>query len=260
MTLYGDLRAVVVSEKPQGRKPIRTRVVPEEKRDGLLEWLDGEFAKGNRAYWVVPRIDDDETSELRSLEALEREIRSARPGWKIAVASGRMAEEEKKRALDGFAAGEFSLLLATTVIEVGVDVPEAGVMVIEGADRFGLAQLHQLRGRVGRGTRDSWCFLLLGESGRGALDRLNGFASTDDGFAIAELDLEQRGAGNLEGLAQSGAAKFEWIDFARDRDLIARAVSYAGEKLARWENLPADQRETFEKWCESDLLEARGNQ
>ena len=260
MTLYGDLRAVVVSEKPQGRKPIRTRVVPEEKRDGLLEWLDGEFAKGNRAYWVVPRIDDDETSELRSLEALEREIRRARPSWKIAVANGRMPEEEKKRSLDGFAAGEFSLLLATTVIEVGVDVPEAGVMVIEGADRFGLAQLHQLRGRVGRGTRDSWCFLLLGESGRAAVDRLNGFASTEDGFAIAELDLEQRGAGNLEGLAQSGATKFVWIDFARDRDLVEQTVSYASAKLRNWDALPEDQREAFAKWFSEDLLEARGNQ
>ena len=139
-------------------------------------------------------------------------------------------------------------------------MPEAGVMVIEGADRFGLAQLHQLRGRVGRGTRDSWCFLLLGESGRAAVDRLNGFASTEDGFAIAELDLEQRGAGNLEGLAQSGATKFVWIDFARDRDLVEQTVSYASAKLRNWDALPEDQREAFAKWFSEDLLEARGNQ
>jgi len=260
MTLYGDLRPVVLKEKPKGRQPVRTRLVPPEKRAGLLSWLDAEFARGNRAYWVVPRIDDDDESELQSLEALEAELRKSRPGWRIAVAHGRMPEEEKKAALGGFADGAFDLLLATTVVEVGVDVPEAGVMVIEGAARFGLAQLHQLRGRVGRGQAESWCFLLLADADRASVDRLNGFASTDDGFEIAELDLAQRGAGNLEGLAQSGAARFLWLDFVRDRDLIAQAISYAGEKLSHWETLPADQRGTFEKWCESDLLEARGNQ
>ncbi len=259
MTLYGDLQPVVLSEKPPGRQPIQTRLVPEKKRKEMLLWLDRQFAFGARAYWVVPRIDESEESELLSLEKLYSELKKIRPHWKIEQVHGRLPEETKLSALDKFAKGEAQLLVATTVIEVGVNVPQATIMVIDGAERFGLAQLHQLRGRVGRGGDESWCFLLV-PTIEEANERLRGFAATEDGFAIAELDLEQRGAGNLEGLVQSGMAQFRWFDFVRDRDLIQQSAEYAASRMELWERLPEDQKEAYLAWVSEDQLNAAGNQ
>lgn len=265
MTLYGDLQPVQLSEKPIGRQPIQTRLVPQKKRPEMLEWLDQQFENGARAYWVVPRIEeensdgDNSEGEKRSLEALAAQLRRLRPQWKMRVVHGRLPEEEKLSALEEFASGRVQLLVATTVIEVGVDVPEATIMVIDGGDRFGLAQLHQLRGRVGRSDQESWCFLLVDEL-QTAHDRLKGFVATEDGFAIAELDLEQRGAGNLEGLTQSGATNFRWFDFVRDRDLIQQSAQYAANRMAQWETLPEEEKKFFLEWAAEDHLETATNQ
>lgn len=262
MTLYGDLQPVLLSEKPMGRQPILSRLVPQRKRNEMLQWLDKQFAQGVRAYWVVPRIEMEQElpqQELQSVEALWNELQQKRPHWKMRMVHGRLAEEEKREALQQFADGTIQLLVATTVIEVGVDVPQATVMVIEGADRFGLAQLHQLRGRVGRGNEQSWCFLLVDDPTT-AQERLKGFTATEDGFAIAELDLQQRGAGNLEGLAQSGSTNFRWFDFVRDIEMIQLSADFAGKKMELWEQLPPDQKEYYLKWSEEDTLETAGNQ
>jgi ATP-dependent DNA helicase RecG len=256
MTLYGDLQPISLAEKPAGRQPIQTRMVPAAKRDGLKHWIAERIGAGERVYWVVPRVEEDESSELQSVEALAEELRASFGAkFSVGVVHGRLPDDQKQRALERFATGQDHLLAATTVIEVGVDVPEAGVIVIEGAERFGLAQLHQLRGRVGRGGQEAWCFLLAEAS---AEERLRAFAATEDGFAIAELDLDQRGAGNLEGLQQSGESAFRWFDFVRDRELIQQSADFARAKIRAWETLDPAERDLYQRWCAADALENHG--
>ncbi len=200
LILYGDLDVSVIDQMPPGRVPVRTRIVPEEKREGMLRFIRQETERGKQAYIVCPLVDENENPELRSAR---EEFSCLKNGplkdVSLGVTWGGQKEEEKQRTLSDFASGRISVLVATTVIEVGVNVPLATVMVIENAERFGLSQMHQLRGRVGRGRDESWCFLMASPN-----ERLNALCRTSDGFKIAEEDLRQRGPGDFLGTRQHG--------------------------------------------------------
>ncbi len=213
LILYGDLDITVVDELPPGRQPVKTRIVPEEKRSSMYEFLRGEIGKGHQAYVVCPLVEDSETMDnVRSAKATYQDLMDAElKGLRVGLTWGDQRPEEKDQVLHQFAAGELDVLVSTTVIEVGVNVPNATVMVIENAERFGLSQLHQLRGRVGRGSAESWCFLLAG-----ATERLRIMTQTNDGFLVAQKDLELRGPGDLMGTRQSGESM---ADFLLDGDV-----------------------------------------
>lgn len=231
MTWYGDMEAVVMEGKPMGRKPIQSRLVPVTKREGMIRWAGDQLNLGERIYWVSPKVGLSEEGEGgNSVIALARELEGYFPG-KVGMVHGQMPDEDKQKALSLFKNGDIPIIVATTVIEVGVNVPEANVMVIEGADRFGLSQLHQLRGRVGRGQKEAWCFLLT--ENEEAKERLQGFASTEDGFAISEMDLEARGAGDLLGSSQSGQKPFKFFDFINDLELVVEMREYSELCLQR---------------------------
>lgn len=220
---YGDMDLSVLDEKPPGRQPIATTAVPDDRLDAVTDRLEAAMARGARAYWVCPLVEESEQLDLTAAEDRFRTLR-ARFGDRVRLVHGQMPPEARDAAMADFAAGRAQLLVATTVIEVGVNVPEATIMVIERAESFGLAQLHQLRGRVGRGTGASSCLLLyhdpLTESGRRRLQILR---ETEDGFRIAEEDLAMRGAGDVIGTAQSGLPRFRVADLERQADLLALA-------------------------------------
>ncbi len=223
LTAYGDLDASRLTEKPAGRKPVKTRTVPLARLEEVAARLDNATKDRARIYWVCPLVEESEAVDLAA--ATERQAAlTQRFGDRVGLVHGRMKGKEKDSVMARFAAGEIDILVATTVIEVGVDVPEATVMVIEHAERFGLAQLHQLRGRVGRGVRESVCLLLYGAPlGEAARARLNVMRETDDGFRIAEEDLRLRGGGELLGTRQSGLPAFRIADLAEHGDLLGAA-------------------------------------
>jgi len=201
LILYGDLDVSVVDELPPGRTPVKTRIVPDEKREAMYGFLRSEVAKGRQGYVVCPLVEDSEMLEdVRSAQATYEELVSGvLHGLRVGLTWGAQSAEEKAAVLASFSSGELDVLVSTTVIEVGVNVPNASVMIIENAERYGLSQLHQLRGRVGRGTAESWCFLLANEN-----ERLRILTQTNDGFLVAQKDLELRGPGDLMGTRQSG--------------------------------------------------------
>lgn len=231
LTIYGDLDVTIIDELPPGRRPVRTEIRSASARGRVLDFLRREIADGGRAFIVCPTIDRSAEGGAVSLEEIEPLVRQRLPDVEVAVLHGRMGRDEREAVAARFRAGDVEVLLATTIIEVGVDVPQASVMVIESADRFGLSQLHQLRGRVGRGERASWCILVTGDDPTDAgRRRLEVLATTSDGFAIAEADLEQRGAGELAGVRQWGADSFRFADLADVR--TAAAARRAAARLA----------------------------
>ena len=233
LTLYGGLELSVIDELPPGRRPVRTAVRDATARERILAHVRSEVAAGGRAFIVFPVIDSTDDLEAPALVEHEPALREALAGVSLAVLHGRLPAAERNRVERGFRDGAFQVLLATTVVEVGVDVPEASVMVVEGAERFGLAQLHQLRGRVGRGPRPSWCVLISGdEPSPTARERLERFAAISDGFALAELDLEMRGAGELAGTRQWGQTGLRFADILRDRELL-QPICEAVDRLDR---------------------------
>ena len=233
LTAYGDMEVSRLTEKPAGRQPIDTRALPLERLDQVVEAVQRALAQGRRAYWVCPLVEESEVADLAA--ATERyEALKVRFGDRVGLIHGRMAGPQKDAVMAAFAEGALSLLIATTVIEVGVDVPEASIMVVEHAERFGLAQLHQLRGRVGRGSERGSCLLLYqGPLGETATARLKILRETDDGFRIAEEDLRLRGAGELLGTRQSGLPEFRLADLAVHGDLLAAARDDARLVLER---------------------------
>ena len=220
LTVYGDMDVSKLDEKPPGRQPVVTRTLPLRRLDEVVSAVGRRISSGERAYWVCPLVSESELIDAAAAEKRFAQLKE-RFGDRVGLAHGRMTAAERERAMQQFGNGEITLLVATTVIEVGVDVPAATIMVVEHAERFGLSQLHQLRGRVGRGGTESSCLLLyatpLGESARARLTILR---ATDDGFRIAEEDLRLRGAGEILGVRQSGLPQFRVADLAAHHDLL----------------------------------------
>ncbi len=234
MSYYADLDVSVIDALPPGRTPITTKVVSHARRDEVVARLLDYCQAGGQAYWVCPLVEESEKLQLRAAEESHAELTAQLPELAIGLLHGRMKAEEKAAVMTAFKAGGLHLLVATTVIEVGVDVPNAGLMVIEHAERYGLAQLHQLRGRVGRGERESTCVLLYGEPlSDTAKQRLRVIKDHADGFAIAREDLRLRGPGEFLGARQSGVPMLRFADLEMDVDLLEMARVAAEELLAR---------------------------
>ncbi|MGB5549255.1 MAG: ATP-dependent DNA helicase RecG [Thermoanaerobaculia bacterium] len=231
LTAYGDLSLSVVDELPPGRRAVNTRVVRQDRRDDVHQWLAEHLEKGGQAYVVFPSIDDSSQISCASISTQGEAVRRLLSRWPSEVLHGRVETEERERIMESFGAGETRLLVATSIIEVGVDVPGATVMIIDSAERFGLAQLHQLRGRVGRGAERSYCVALHGQLTAEAERRLAVFGETTDGFRIAEADLEIRGPGDLLGTRQAGEPLFRVANIVADRRWLEKARSDARELL-----------------------------
>jgi ATP-dependent DNA helicase RecG len=245
LTVYGDMDVSKITEKPAGRQPIDTRVLPLSRMEEVVKGLARVIAQAQRAYWVCPLVAESEEVDLAAAED-RFEALAARFQGQVGLVHGRMKGPEKDKVMADFKEGRLSILVSTTVIEVGVDVPEATAMVIENAERFGLAQLHQLRGRVGRGAAKSSCLLLYQEPlGETARARLAIMRETEDGFRIAEEDLRLRGAGEMLGTRQSGLPLFRMADLAADGDLLAAARDDARLVLARDPKLESPRGEAL---------------
>ncbi|HKP76697.1 MAG TPA: ATP-dependent DNA helicase RecG [Longimicrobiaceae bacterium] len=225
LTLYGDLDVSVIDERPPGRRPVRTALRYESGRDKVMEFVREEVAKGRQAYIVYPLVEESEKVDLKNATEEYERLKAAWPDLRVGLIHGQMHGDDKDAVMRAFAAGEVDVLVSTTVIEVGIDVPNATVMVVEHAERFGLSQLHQLRGRVGRGAEESYCILLAG--GGEARERLKLFASTEDGFKIAEFDMQARGYGDLFGARQTGLPDLRFADLAKDLQLLSSARAEA---------------------------------
>ncbi|MEX2648350.1 MAG: ATP-dependent DNA helicase RecG, partial [Alphaproteobacteria bacterium] len=233
LAAFGDLDVTVLREKPPGRRPVVTRAVPLTRLDEVVDGVGRALRQGGKIYWVCPIVAESELIDVQAAEDRHR-LLAARFGDRVGLVHGRLPAPERDAAIEGFAKGGIDVLVATTVVEVGVDVPAASVMIIEHAERFGLAQLHQLRGRVGRGTRESTCILLFATPlGETAKARLKVLRETDDGFRIAEEDLRLRGAGELLGTRQSGFPEFRLADLARHAELLPIAADDAKLVLER---------------------------
>jgi ATP-dependent DNA helicase RecG len=241
MTAYGDLDVSRLTEKPPGRKPVDTRTVALERLDDVVSAVGRAFGQKAKVYWICPMVEESETADLAAAEERHRALAPLFPG-RVGLVHGRMKAHDKDDAMAAFTSGEMDVLVATTVIEVGVDVPDATVMVIEHAERFGLAQLHQLRGRIGRGDKPSTC-LLLYQSPLGAVAkrRLEILRETEDGFRIAEEDLRLRGAGEVLGTRQSGLPSLRLADLAAHEELIAIAHDDARLVLERDPHLESER-------------------
>ena len=279
MSYYADLDVSTLDELPPGRSPIVTKVVSEHRRDEVIERIRAQIAQGRQVYWVCPLIEESEALDLSNATATHAELSGALEdvvqtgesaqgavnaqhdaSVKVGLLHSRMPVAEKREVMAQFTSGQMAVLVSTTVIEVGVDVPNASLMVIEHAERFGLSQLHQLRGRVGRGTAASACVLLystgdaprLGEIAR---ERLKAMADTNDGFEIARRDLEIRGPGEFLGARQSGAALLRFADLATDSELLAWAKDAAPLML---EKHPALAQKHMTRWLggKTDFLMA----
>jgi ATP-dependent DNA helicase RecG len=225
MTVYGDLDVSVIDELPPGRTPIKTVVVGEDKRDGVYKGIEREISLGRQVYVVYPLIDESEKMDLKAATKMFEELRDKIfPNFKVGLLHGKMKGAEKEAIMQQFIRAELNILVSTTVIEVGVDVPNASLMIIEHAERFGLSQLHQLRGRVGRGAEQSFCVLLTGDKKTAvARERLGIMEETTDGFRIAEKDLEIRGQGEILGTRQSGVQTFKIGNIIRDLEILETA-------------------------------------
>ena len=250
LTTYGDLDVSSIRDLPPGRTPIRTTARPESRRDEIYTFLRGELSSGRQAYVVYPIIEESEKTDLRAAtEMADHLAHDVFPEFRVALLHGRMDQAARDRVMRAFAGGELDLLVATTVIEVGIDVPNATVMVVEHAERFGLSQLHQLRGRVGRGAHASYCVLVyqypLSDDAR---ERLKVMTDTTDGFVIAEKDLELRGPGDVFGTRQAGAPTLRVGDLLRDHGLMEDARREAGAWLDAASSDPAWLAEFRRTW------------
>lgn len=246
MSAYADLDVSSIDELPPGRTPVQTIAISNRRRGEIIERIAGACDEGRQVYWVCTLIEESEQLRAQAAEVAHAELTAALPGQGVGLIHGRMKSKEKQAVMAAFKAGELAVLVATTVIEVGVDVPNASLMVIENSERLGLAQLHQLRGRVGRGAIASNCVLLYQPPiGQLARERLQVMRDTNDGFRIAEKDLELRGPGEVLGTRQTGQLSFRIADLARDAHLLP-AVQEVGECMLRQH--PTDAQRLIERW------------
>ena len=228
LTIYGDLDVSIIDEMPPGRLPVVTRHVGEDRVEQVWSFLKKQIDAGRQAYVVYPVIEESETQAMKAAEKMHEHLSQVVfPGLAVGLLHGRMKADEKEAAMQRFKDGDLKILVSTTVIEVGVDVPNATVMVIEQAERFGLSQLHQLRGRVGRGSHQSYCILVTGKLNEGAQERIRAMVETNDGFQIAEMDLRLRGPGEFFGTRQSGLPALRIANIIRDREILELARSEA---------------------------------
>ncbi len=227
LIFYGDLDITTIKDKPKNRIPVQTGIVPSEKYNDMLKYIKEEAEKGRQIYFVAPKIDGDEEGELISVTELYNELLEKLPSLKIGLMHGRMKEKEKIAVMDSFKEGQIHILVSTTVIEVGVDVPNACIMIIYNAERFGLSQLHQLRGRVGRGDIKSYCFLLTQKTSGEAIERLKVLRDNSDGFKISEYDFKLRGSGDFMGEKQSGKFMSELgaLSYGTEAIFLAKKIS-----------------------------------
>lgn len=232
LVFYGDLDVTTIREKPRSRQEISTSIIPQSKYEDMLRWIEGEAAKGRQAYFVCPKIEGDDEGTVMSVTELYEELTRAMPFARIALLHGKMKEKQKDEVMSAFRDKQYDCLVSTTVIEVGVDVPDATVMVIYDADRFGLSQLHQLRGRVGRGSLKSYCFLLTSNTSEEARARLSVLKDNSDGFKIAESDLQMRGGGDFMGTRQSGRILSELKNLRFSVSAIFTAKALADETFS----------------------------
>ena len=257
LILYGDLDVSVLDELPPGRQPVETYAVGQNMRRRITAFIDKQVEAGGQVYVVCPLVEEGEL-ELKSAEQHAKDLQQALPHRRVAVLHGRMKNADKEQVMRAFAAREYDILVATTVIEVGVDVPNANLMVVEDADRFGLSQLHQLRGRVGRGARQSYCIFFGADKGEAARERLKILCRTNDGFEVARADLAQRGPGDFFGRRQHGLPALHVADLAADlalmqsareeaEDILRHDPTLAGypELQARVQRMFAEREETF---------------
>jgi ATP-dependent DNA helicase RecG len=255
MTAYADLDCSVIGELPPGRQPVKTVAMPEQRRAELVQRIGAHCAAGHQAYWVCPLIEESELVDSQAASALERELKEALPDLAVGLIHGRMKPADKDLVMRAFKDGRLRLLVATTVIEVGVDVPNATLMVVENAERMGLAQLHQLRGRVGRGAQASSCVLLyrppLTDVARERLDVLR---STNDGFVVAQKDLELRGPGEVLGTRQTGIEQLRVADLMRDADLLPAVIEISDHLLA---TSPAASDALIRRWSRGEAEYAK---
>jgi len=232
MTLYADLDVSIIKGLPSGRKPIETAIRSERKRDEVFQFVDQEIREGGQVYVIYPLVEESEVLDLKDATAGFDKIKARFPDFKVGLIHGRMSSDEKESTMNAFKKNEIQILVSTTVIEVGVDVPNASIMIIEHAERFGLSQLHQLRGRIGRGSRQSYCILIpdVKVSKAGAY-RLKTMEETNDGFRIAEADLKLRGPGDFLGTKQSGLPDFKTADIVEDQLILQQAKTYAEQVI-----------------------------
>jgi ATP-dependent DNA helicase RecG len=247
--MYADMDCSIIDELPPGRKPVTTNVLPDSRRDDVVTRVKSACQSGAQAYWVCTLVEESEIIQCQAAEATATDLSRELKGLEVGLIHGRLPAAEKAETMNQFKAGEIDLLVATTVIEVGVDVPNASLMVIENSERLGLAQLHQLRGRIGRGKAQSHCLLLyhspLGETSR---QRLNVLRESNDGFHIAEMDLQIRGPGELFGSRQSGSLQFRIADLLRDHHMLDDIARIANQLLR---NDQISARAIIERWIVS---------
>jgi ATP-dependent DNA helicase RecG len=237
LTIYGDLDLSILDELPPGRAKVSTEIVPKEKRAEAYEMIRAELANGRQAYVICPRIEEPDPAKINALQAKSAKAEAKRlakdvfPDYEVGLLHGSMRPNEKDEVMEAFARGKIHILVATSVVEVGINVPNATEMIIEGAERFGLAQLHQLRGRIQRSSRPPRCFLFPETAGGPALSRLRALVQSDDGFKLAEADLEARGAGDLYGRKQWGISDLG-MEALRNVRLIRAARDEAARLVA----------------------------
>jgi len=250
LTDYSELDVSKITDLPPGRKPVRTWVKPESRRDEVYQLIREQLDAGRQAYIIYPLIEESEKIDLKSATEMADHLQAeVFPAYRVALLHGRMKDEAKERVMHAFARGQLHILVSTTVVEVGVDVPNASIMVVEHAERFGLSQLHQLRGRVGRGPWESHCILLYQAPWTDdARERLKAMSATSDGFVIAERDLELRGPGDFFGTRQSGMPRLRTGDLVRDRDIMEDAHREARHLVESGGLTPALMAFVQERW------------
>jgi ATP-dependent DNA helicase RecG len=256
MTFYADLEVSVIDELPPGRTPVVTKLIKSDRRDEVVAGLSEQLKLGRQIYWVCPLIEESEVLQLQTAVDTYESLQLALPNVKVGLIHGRLKADEKNAVMQAFVLGEIQILVATTVIEVGVDVPNASLMVIEHAERFGYSQLHQLRGRVGRGSAQSICILLYSSQlSMAAKERLQTLRETQDGFIIAEKDLALRGPGELLGSRQSGDGMLRFVDLQNEHDLIEKTKELSVQLLNQYSEI---SQKHLERWLghRADFLKA----